>query len=71
LPSGELTIEAHILDFRADLVGEQVILLMLARLRDERHFGDKDALIKQIELDVAQVRRIAGPKYLEGPPVGG
>jgi riboflavin kinase/FMN adenylyltransferase len=68
LPEGELTIEAHILDFKADLVGEQVVLLMLARLRDERHFGSKDALIKQIGLDVAQVRRIAGPEYLKEPP---
>jgi riboflavin kinase/FMN adenylyltransferase len=67
LPAGELTIEAHILDFKADLVGEQVDLLMLARLRDERHFGDKDALIEQIAVDVAQVRRIAGPEYLKGP----
>jgi riboflavin kinase/FMN adenylyltransferase len=70
LPAGELTIEAHILDFKADLVGERVDLLMLSRLRDERHFGSKEALMEQIEKDVAQVRRIAAPE-LENRPAGG
>ncbi len=65
-PDGGLTIEAHILDFKGDIVGAEMELLMLARLRDERHFGDKDALADQIKRDVDQVRRIVGQEYLSG-----
>jgi riboflavin kinase/FMN adenylyltransferase len=63
-PSRGLTIEAHILDFERDVVGEPIELLMIARLRDERHFGDKEALAEQIALDVRDVRRMVGPEYL-------
>lgn len=61
----ELTIEAHLLDFRAAMVGEQMELQMLARLRDERHFANKAALVRQIELDIERVRGIVGPEYLK------
>ena len=63
-PSRGLTIEAHILDFKADLAGERIELLVVARLRDERHFGDKTSLARQIAKDVAEARKIVGPEYL-------
>ncbi len=63
-PDRGLTIEAHILDFDARITGKPIELVMLARLRDERHFGDPGALARQIEQDVAEVRKIVGPRYL-------
>jgi riboflavin kinase/FMN adenylyltransferase len=64
-PERGLTIEAHILDFSGQIAGEPIELVMLARLRDERHFGEPSALARQIEQDVTDVRRIVGPQYLQ------
>ena len=45
-------------------MGEPIELSMIARLRDERHFGDKEALAEQIAQDVDSVRRIVSPEHL-------
>jgi len=63
-PVGKLTIEAHLLDLKADMVGAEVELRMVARLRDERHFANQEALAAQIRSDVEMVRRLVGPKEL-------
>ena len=57
-PGSGLIVEAHILDFDADISGEEMELRMLARLRDERRFEGKAELIEQIAKDIEQVRRI-------------
>jgi riboflavin kinase/FMN adenylyltransferase len=51
------TIETHVLDFEQDLYGRQVTLEFLARLREERRFENRDALVAQIRRDVARARR--------------
>ena len=55
---GEPTVEAHILDFAADLYNQRLRIAFEARLRDERAFSGKDALVAQIREDVAAARAI-------------
>jgi riboflavin kinase/FMN adenylyltransferase len=53
----ELKIEAHLLDFEpATLYGLQVSLELIAKLRDEQRFEGPEALVEQIERDVASAR---------------
>ena len=53
---GERLIEAHLLDYDADLYGMRVRLAFVQRLRDERTFPDARALRQQIEIDCANTR---------------
>ena len=49
-------VETHLLDFEGDLYGHVVNIELLQRLREERKFDGVDALVAQIERDVAQTR---------------
>ncbi len=51
------TIETHVLDFNQDLYGRRIALEFLVRLRDERKFPGKDALVAQIRKDIDRARR--------------
>ncbi|MEW6323352.1 MAG: bifunctional riboflavin kinase/FAD synthetase [Acidobacteriota bacterium] len=51
-------VETHVLDYAGDLYGRELRLAFVQRLRDERRFGDVDALRSQIEADVRRVRRL-------------
>ncbi len=53
----QLTVEAHLLDFDADVYGEMMQLAFIKRLRAEKKFSGLDALMQQINLDVATVRK--------------
>ena len=55
------TVEVHLLDFDGDLYGKDIEVAFLLRLRDERRFDGKEALIAQIEADRQRFRA-----YLEG-----
>ncbi len=55
-----LLVEAFLLDFDGDLYGATLQVDFLARLRGERRFDTAEALIEQMEIDVAQTRRICG-----------
>ena len=50
--------EAYLLDFDADVYGEELRLEFLERLRGERRFDSVDALIEQMNLDVKDTRRV-------------
>jgi riboflavin kinase/FMN adenylyltransferase len=58
---GKSTIEAHIIDFAADLYGKIVTIRFCERLRDEMKFGSVDALAAQLARDreraIALLRR--------------
>jgi riboflavin kinase/FMN adenylyltransferase len=54
--TGGVTVEAFLLDFEGDLYGRRLRLEVLHRLRDERRFESTEALVAQIERDVAEVR---------------
>jgi riboflavin kinase/FMN adenylyltransferase len=51
-------VEAHLLDFRREIYGENVQLQFVARLRDELKFDSVDALIDQIWKDVEIAREM-------------
>ncbi len=52
-------IEAHLLDFDGDIYDADVTLEFVDRLRDNRPFTGPDALIEQLNIDVARVRQTA------------
>jgi riboflavin kinase/FMN adenylyltransferase len=54
----ELTIEAHLLDFSADIYGEEMTLQFRKRLRDERTFPSAEALKQQIARDIEEARSL-------------
>lgn len=53
-----LSIETHILDFSGDIVGEILAIRFVDRLRDEQKFESKNELIRQIEKDIINARKI-------------
>lgn len=51
-------VEAHLLDFDADIYGESLRLEFISRLRGEKRFSGIEALKKQIQFDAQQARQI-------------
>jgi riboflavin kinase/FMN adenylyltransferase len=54
----DVTVETHLLGYAGDLYGKTVRLSFVQRLRDERRFGDVDALRAQIEADQRSAERL-------------
>lgn len=53
----QLTLEAHLFDFSADLYGQQVQISFLDFLRSEKKFNSVQELIEQITSDADEARR--------------
>ena len=53
-----LLVEAFLLDFDAEIYGHTLRLEFLQRLRGERRFDSVDALVEQMDRDVAETRRV-------------
>jgi riboflavin kinase/FMN adenylyltransferase len=53
-----LLVEAFLLDFDADVYGQELQLEFLARLRGERRFDSVEALVEQMDRDVAETRSL-------------
>ena len=51
------TLEVHLLDYQGDLYGISAEVQFLHRLRQTKHFNTIDALQKQLQHDLEQVRR--------------
>lgn len=51
-------VEAHLLDVSEELLGQQLRLEFVARLRDQERFDGPDALVAAIGRDVAATRRL-------------
>ncbi|MFP6596256.1 MAG: riboflavin kinase [Candidatus Hydrogenedentota bacterium] len=56
----DITIEAHLLDFDRDINGSEIEVLFHKRVRPEKKFPGKEALIEQIGRDVEAVRAYFG-----------
>jgi riboflavin kinase / FMN adenylyltransferase len=54
----QIHVEAHILDFNRDLLGQNVELTFLKKLREEMKFPSTEALRAQIARDITQTRAI-------------
>ncbi|MCB9556674.1 MAG: bifunctional riboflavin kinase/FAD synthetase [Deltaproteobacteria bacterium] len=57
------TIEAHILDFDDQIVGEEIEVLFASRLRDERRFQSLDELVSAIRSDIDRARQLLGTRH--------
>ena len=58
LPSGQVTVEAHLLDGAPELYGKEVRLTLTHFLRRERKFETVAALKEQIEADIRMARKL-------------
>lgn len=56
----EPTVEAHLLDFSGDIVGENVEIEFVKRLREMERFDTVEALKEQIKRDVMIIRELLG-----------
>ena len=56
---GALSVEVYLIDFEGDLYGQPMRVAFLERLRPEQRFDSVQALIAQMEQDVARARAIA------------
>ena len=54
----EVRIEAHLLDFDADVYGSPIRLELTHRLRDEQRYGSVDELVAAVNADIARVRTL-------------
>ena len=54
-------LEVFILSFHKNIYGKNIKITFLERVRDEKKFRTKDALVKQVEKDIARIR----VKYLK------
>ena len=54
----EPLLEAHLFDFDGDLYGQRLKVEFVAKLRDEEKFDDLPALVRQMDIDAAQARKI-------------
>ncbi len=52
----DLTVEAHLLDFKGDLVGREIEVVFHRRIRPEKKFRGRDELTAQIAIDIRSVR---------------
>jgi len=55
---GLLRVEAHLLDFAGDVYGTALRVAFEQRLRDERRFAGREALVAQIQEDIARARAL-------------
>jgi riboflavin kinase / FMN adenylyltransferase len=56
-----LSVETHILDFQEDLLGKQIRIKFIERLRDEKTFGSIEDLVAQIKRDITRATDILNP----------
>ncbi|MBW1779728.1 MAG: riboflavin kinase, partial [Deltaproteobacteria bacterium] len=54
---GPFSVETHILDFEGDLLGKNIQVKFVERLRDERPFGSVKDLADQIGKDILRARK--------------
>jgi riboflavin kinase/FMN adenylyltransferase len=60
----EPLLEAHLFDYDGDLYGQRITVEFVEKLRDEERFDDLPALVRQMDKDAAQARRIlASPTH--------
>ncbi len=56
--NGAAVLETFLLDFDGDLYGKAIEIEFIAHLRSDRKFENAEALVEQMDKDVAAARRI-------------
>lgn len=64
----ERLVEVYVLDFSADLYGQNLGVDFVKKLRDQETFPDVEALVKQVDQDVADARLALA--HYEGAAIG-
>jgi riboflavin kinase/FMN adenylyltransferase len=54
----EPLLEAHLFDFDGDLYGQRLRVEFVAKLREEEKFDDLPALVRQMNIDAEQARKL-------------
>lgn len=54
----DLSIEVHVLDYKGDLYGEKISLLLVDRLRNEKMFDSREQLVEQLKRDEVNCRKV-------------
>jgi riboflavin kinase/FMN adenylyltransferase len=62
LPRPQLRVEAHLLDFQGDLHGQELEVVFVEKLRDERRFPSLADLRRQIHKDILAAQARFGEK---------
>lgn len=52
----KLSIEVHILNFNGDLYGEEVLIYIIRKIREDRKFENIDKLVEQIKNDIRKIK---------------
>lgn len=65
LDNGNVLLEVHVFDFDAEIYGAYVNVEFLARLRDEEKFETVEALVRQMQRDAENARRILAESIAE------
>lgn len=55
-PNKPHTIETHIIDKEVDLLGKQISILFIQRMREQKNFGTAENLARQINLDIKEAK---------------
>lgn len=58
------SIEVNIFDFDRDIYGETININLLAAIRKDAHFGDLEALKKQLKMDKESAMKVLGERKL-------
>ena len=53
-----MSVETHILDFNNSIYDQQITILFLDRIRDEKKFPNLNDLVIQIKRDIEIVRKL-------------
>ncbi len=59
----ERRVEVHLLDYDGDLYGEDIEVILVKYIREERTFKNAQELKKQIESDITEIKKILEQKY--------
>ena len=62
----KLSIEAHLFNYDGNLYGQELRVMLRARLRAEVAFGDVEALKNQIRRDAVEAKKVLGIKSPKG-----
>jgi riboflavin kinase/FMN adenylyltransferase len=66
------TLEVHLIDWRGELVGLDLTIEFVDKIRDEKHFPTVEALVEAIGEDVRSIRsRLAAAPPAQHPAAGG
>jgi riboflavin kinase/FMN adenylyltransferase len=53
-------LEVYIFDFKGDIYGDEIKVVFLERLRGEKKFASKEALVRRVEQDIKYIRKKYG-----------